>query len=182
MLFKKNIKKVEQRLNEIKKSNNKAQSKKDFEQIMWLATSILEKTNEKYPVASGCEHPLVDLVRLVGRKLQTEYLTNLLYQENESDLPDLNYEKVLFNSECTLSKDGESLEDLIKEVSNEDEQRVMLGCDLILPWPWKTQRLIYSMARIGEGRVGKAWRQDRNHWIETWLPMGVSWVRGEIIL
>lgn len=119
---------------------------------------------------------MVDVVRLIGRKIQTQYLTNLLYEKYESGLPSLFPEEVLFDLRAVLSSDGKEFDDLIKEVK--DERSVLLNRDLVLPWSWKTSRLVNCIAQIGEGRTEGPWRQDYNHRVDLWLPMGIAWVSG----
>jgi len=47
---------------------------------------------------------------------------------------------------------------------------------LVLPWPWHRKRLINAVSRIGKGREWGSWKQDSNHGIELWLPLGIAWV------
>ncbi|WP_338780094.1 DUF6710 family protein [Metabacillus sp. FJAT-52054] len=159
---------------------NEMKNKKDFDSIMEFANSVLEQTkkleNKSGPLCKELEHPLIDVVRLVGRRIQTKYLTNLLFEKNESELPSLFPEEVLFNQELMLALDGEKFKDVIIELK--EEKTVLLSHDLVLPWPWKTSRLVNCIARIGKGRLDGAWQQDYNHSVDLWLPMGIVWVHG----
>lgn len=140
---------------------------------MSFSIKVLKKTKE-LELGKGVEHPIFDVVRLVGRGIQTQYLTNLLYVKNESDLPSLYPDEVLFNLGSVLSLDGRGFEDIIRE--SKDEKIVLLNRDLVLPWSWKTSRLVNCIAQIGEERVNGHWRQDFNHHVDLWLPMGIAWV------
>ncbi len=177
---KKKEKSAKQRIDDIHRKMNAKKNKKDFDSIMEFANSVLEQTkkseNENGPLSQEVEHPLVDVVRLVGRRIQTEYLTNLLYKKYESELPSLFPEEVLFDRRSLLALDGKEFEDVIKEVK--EEKTVLLSRDLVLPWSWKTSRLVNCIARIGQGRADEAWQQDHNHRVDLWLPMGISWVYG----
>ncbi|MGG0644105.1 DUF6710 family protein [Sporosarcina gallistercoris] len=159
--------------NERQIERNHQKNKEDFDSIMSFSKSVLDQTKE-LDLGKGVEHPIVDVVRLVGRGIQTHYLTNLLYVKYESGLPNLYPEGVLFNFRSILSQDGRRFEDLIKE--SKLEKTILLNRDLVLPWPWKTSRLVNCIAQIGEGRVNNPWRQDVNHSVDLWLPMGIAWV------
>ena len=85
-------------------------TKEDFDSIMKFAKSVLDQTNkleeDNGPLIKEIEHPLVDVIRLIVRKIQTKYLTNLLYVNFESDLPSLFTEEVIFDLQAILSQDG----------------------------------------------------------------------------
>ncbi|UGB30707.1 DUF6710 family protein [Metabacillus sp. B2-18] len=177
---KKKEKSANQRIDEIHRKINAKKNKEDFDSIMEFANSVLEQTKKleevRGPLSDEVEHPLIDVVRLVGRKLQTQYLTNLLYKKTESELPSLFPEEVLFDLRASLSLDGKEFEDIINELK--EEKTVLLSHDLVLPWSWRTSRLVNCIARIGEGRADGPWRQDYNHCVDLWLPMGIAWVGG----
>lgn len=177
---KKREKSVEQRLDDGHRRRNEKRNKEDFDSIMEFSKSVLEQTRklekENGTLNEGAEHPLVDVVRLVGRKIQTEYLTNLLYKKYESELPSLLPEEVFFDPRSMLSLDGKQFEDIINELK--EEKTISLNRDLILPWSWRTSRLVNCIAGIGEGRANESWRQDHNHRVDLWLPMGIAWVYG----
>ncbi|MFC4025199.1 DUF6710 family protein [Oceanobacillus longus] len=173
-------KNVKQQLKEIHSKMNAKKNKKDFDSIMEFANSVLELTkkleNENGQLSQDVEHPLVDVVRLVGRKIQTEYLTNLLYKKYESELTSLFPEEVLFDLRTSLAEDGKEFEDIITKLKI--EKTLSLNHDLVLPWSWRTSRLVNCIAQIGEGRANGPWRQDFNHNVDIWLPMGIAWVYG----
>lgn len=177
---KKKEKSVKQRIDDIHRKMNAKKYKNDFDSIMDFAKSVLEQTKklekENGPLSQKIEHPLVDVVRLVGRKIQTEYLTNLLYKKYDSELPSLFPEEVLFDLRASLSQEGKEFEDIITELKI--EKTVSLSHDLVLPWSWRTSRLVNCIAQIGEGRADGPWRQDNNHNVDIWLPMGIVWVYG----
>jgi len=179
-LSKKRSKSNKERLDEIHKSYNQKKNKNDFDSIMRFAQSVLDRTSDlegnKDSRDESKEHPLVDVVRLVGRQLQTKYITNLLYEKYESNLPSLDPEIILFNPSTDMTLDGISFEDIQIEIGQ--RKKISLNRDLVLPWPWKTSRIVNCFAQIGEGRRNGSWRQDFNHNVELWLPMGIGWVHG----
>ena len=183
-MFRKFRRKQEKRvkigLDEIHRKRDQQKNKEDFDSIMRFSKRVLEQAKklekENGPLSIEIEHPIVDVIRLIGRKVQTQYLTNLLYVEYESNLPDLGPDEVLFDLRTILSVDGKKFEELIEEVK--DKKTVLLNRDLVLPWSWKTSRLVNCIAQIGEERVNGPWRQDFNHNVDLWLPMGIAWVYG----
>lgn len=154
-------------------------NKGKFNRILEFANLVVEtaEDSERYRKLSFESHPLNDVIRLVGRKLQTDYLVDLLFCKDESALPNLEQSELLFDRRIPLSKDGKTISDFKKKVNI--QKTIFLKKDLILPWPWKRSRLINCMANIGQGRIQGAWKQDiNNHFVELWLPMGVAWVHG----
>jgi hypothetical protein len=147
--------------------------KSKYEASLIRNSNLTKLNNEK--------HPIFDVIRLLGRKLQTEYMCYLLFQSGDdadSDAwPDIEPRNILFDEFKPITKDGKNFFNIKKELKAEKE--ISLNKDLILPWPWRKSRLISSLSRIGEGRFSGSWKQDdRNHNVELWLPLGIAWVRG----
>ena len=90
---KKKEKNVKKRLDELHIKMNQKKIKEEFDNIMRFSKRVLEQVKEiekdNGPLSKEVEHPMVDVVRLIGRKIQTQYLTNLLYEKYESGLPSL---------------------------------------------------------------------------------------------
>ncbi|MCM3143916.1 DUF6710 family protein [Brevibacillus sp. MER 51] len=122
-------------------------------------------------------HPAFDVIRMLGRKVQTHCLIETLYVEDETENTIITPSDLLFDTDIALSKDGKSINDLKRKV--ESTRHVHLGRDLILPYPWRRTRLINCIATIGEARLQGSWQQDQNnHFVELWLPLGIAWVHG----
>ncbi|MFS0767089.1 DUF6710 family protein [Peribacillus phoenicis] len=145
-----------------------------FNLIIDFAKSVISETQvSKDGGFENGNHPIFDVIRLLGRNLQTNYLTSLLISKNETELPSL-YPEVIFMDPRTMISDDITIESLLVEVNL--TKKLQLGRDLVLPWPWKRRRLINCITQIGEERKNGPWKQDYNHWVELWLPMGVAWV------
>ncbi len=73
---------------------------------MRFSNSVLDQAMDfkksKESLNEENEHPLIDVVRLVGRQLQSQYLTNLLYQRDEALIPNLYPIEVLFDPSSRL--------------------------------------------------------------------------------
>jgi len=155
--------------------------KNNFDMIMEFTQSVLKESKDFTEIKNGIheknEHPLIDVVRLIGKQLQSLYLSNLLYKKDDSDLPNLYPKEVLFDPITRISFDGTKVTDVMKELKT--DRVISLNRDLVLPWSWKKSRLVSSIALIGEGRRMGQWRQDyNNHFVDLWLPIGVAFVHG----
>ncbi|WP_339289767.1 DUF6710 family protein [Paenibacillus sp. FSL E2-0201] len=154
---------------------------KKFQNILEFAQAVLEHSRSKniYKQYSskGNEHPILDVVRLVGKTTQTKYLTSLIYCNDESELPGISSGQLFFDQSIPITNDGKRAYQLMKEEKSTKE--IQLHKDLILPWPWKRERLINAISYIGDKRVRGGWKQDfDNHYTDLWLPIGVTWVNG----
>lgn len=173
-----------------KEENN--EQKKEFNNILDFATKVIERSKDITGITNN--HPITDVVRLLGRGVQTHYLMNLLYVEDESNLKQLRPIEVYFKRKWQMEYDfhkylGDKkyitigpfnnvfFDDLKEELTI--DRTIELKKDLVLPWPWKRERLISSISYIGESRPRGEWLEDEyNHKIELWLPLGIAWVHG----
>lgn len=126
------------------------------------------------------EHPIFDVVRILGRSLQSEYMEYLLYTKDEENnlVPNLDWSSLGFDPYVRLSNnypENITLDNIIKQVKS--SKKIILNKDLILPWPWRKSKFVRSLFNIGEGRKFGKWKQDyNNHFVQVWLPMGIAWV------
>lgn len=143
----------------------KAANKERFDNIMEVAKKI-EKQN---PDA------LFDLIKLLGRKLQSDYMTRVF--TTRYNLSNLNTDLMWFNETQKLTLDGRGLFHLKEK---EDKTvTINLKTDIVLPWPWQLNRVADCVAHIGKGKKGGSWKQDEtNHHLEHWETFGISWVLG----
>lgn len=151
-----------------------------FHNMLDFAKQILNATPKTS--INGSTHPLIDVVRLLGRSIQAHYLTLPLYY-TEEDLPskqDACTANLMFPIDLNISSkvDVVAFYDAKVAVKNY-RKKVCLEKDVVLPSPWKKSRYISAITDIGAGRLYGNWRQDyHNHSLELWLPMGISWVGG----
>lgn len=149
--------------------------KKEFENAMSFARRLVELAKKTKP-ASGEQHPLLDFVRIMGRGLQAKYLLRTLYTSDEIELP-LDFSGIAIDMSISLSPYREvTFYDLV-EIVEAGEESFPVCRDLLFPLPWMRKKLLESLAYIGEGRDWGPWRQDDNHDIELWLPLGIAWAR-----
>lgn len=164
--------------NWVRKVDNR---KEHFDRMMRIAESII-KSAEKHNPSPGYKHPILNYIKLLGMKLQTDYLTNLLYADDhgsEKRYPDITPWLVFFDLSVVLHSNGTKFYDLLYGIVVERDLEIDLVKDLILPWPWEVSRYINSIASIGASRPWGEWGQDsKNHNVITFMPIGVSFVVG----
>lgn len=150
-----------------------------FNNILKFAKEMLD--NES--LYKSEEHPIFDLIRILGRGIQSDYMRYVLYYDCEGGdhgVPHLDWSSVAFDHTINFIGDNDELisfYNLKKEIRC--AKKLDLSRDLILPWPWYRARLFNTITSIGKGRIWGEWKQDyRNHYVEVWLPMGLAWVGG----
>ncbi|MCY9594140.1 DUF6710 family protein [Paenibacillus chitinolyticus] len=155
-----------------------------FDNLMSYAKIVIENHEQRQIKCDQIEmperHPIFDTIKLIGLRLQTKYITNLLYQGKEFErLPNIDAWHVLFSiSEVIDKSNGKKMYDFFMDLPAENE-RVVLKEDLVLPWPWNKGRQLNSMVNIGKGRFWGEWEEkSNNHNIEFWLPMRIGFVNG----
>ncbi|WP_195945929.1 DUF6710 family protein [Paraclostridium bifermentans] len=175
-------KKEKQKTEEIIYCNNiyikdNLSDKEKFDNIMSLAKEIIDNYSYDY----NHDHPILDFIRILGRRIQSDYMGYLLYSgKEENSTRDLEPREAMFPIyKVTRDEDGnyikiDSLIDII-----EYDRKINISTDLILPWPWRRDRIYNCLTNIGKGREWGIWKQDDyNHWVNVWLPMGIAWVGG----
>lgn len=166
----------------VKIPNSKIRKDK-FDNIINFANQVINEFNINQPYKKSdtelLEHPLLDVIRLLARKLQTEYLCYLVSVDPE--VSDQEYRKEDIKIDNTIFDHLKKIEgsynlaSFIYEVPN--DQLIELKKDVILPWPWNRKRLIDNIATIGKGRSCGEWKQDEtNHFVILWLPIRIAWV------
>ena len=140
--------------------------REEFASIMEIAQIIARKDPQALPA----------LIKLVGRSSQARVMNKVL--RHEQDAEDCEYEErnALFDPFAPITPNGRSLEDLKCMVPA--PRPLKLGVDLVFPWPWERGRIIDSLCELRPGGGGGEWRQDPNHAVILWLPLGVAWVCG----
>lgn len=140
--------------------------REEFECILEVANTIAKKDPKALPA----------LVKLIGRAAQARAMTTVLRHPQDVGGCSYDDEKVLFDTSAPLTRSGLSLDDLKREIPA--PRAIELGVDLIFPWPWERGRIVDSLCNLRPGGKGGKWRQDWNHLVILWLPLGVGWVAG----
>jgi hypothetical protein len=138
-----------------------------FDAIMDLALKV-EQINPE---------GLVSLVRLLGRRMQAQCMSDAALTFQTDDLPNIEPATVLFSEAMLLTPTAQCVGDLLQRRNK--HRTVQLAQDIILPWPWNCWRLANALAKIGPGRAWGPWQYDpTNHYVQVWEPMGICWVGG----
>jgi len=165
---------------QFRKKNNsgkKSVHSEELHNILLFAESIIISYEEKkkaHPEYRPIKHPIFEVINILARKVQSDYMVRLISVEDESDMESLL--DVFLQNGAVLTKDGKTFSDLVKRI--EARNTANLSVDPVLPWPWKRQRLRHTITNIGKGRHG-AWKEDKmNHRLRLLLPMGIFAVSG----
>jgi hypothetical protein len=146
-------------------SGGRRAQREEFNSILEIAGILAKQDPKALPL----------LVRLIGRSVQARVMTHVLRQPDSSGFSCEN-DSMMFSSLIELTRDGRRLDELKREVHS--PRKLDLGVDLVLPWPWNGGRVVNCLSGLRPGGDWGRWRQDPNHCIELWLPLGIGWVHG----
>lgn len=158
------------------KFNMKCCKKKQFTNIMNFAENIIQKNRslEESNETNTYNHPIFNLIRLLGKGTQYKLMAELIVNGKE---PKMDKTLIFFDFFDERIEDSVKGFSLIKKVNF--DKKIELKKEVILPWPWNIERLSNSMCNFGSELFCKDWKEDpTNHFIELWLPFGISWVNG----
>jgi hypothetical protein len=165
-----------------KKSKRELQLQKNqFDRMISIAVEIFKEA-DKHQAKENYKHPILNYVKLLGMKLQTAYITHLLYEDDHGETkkyPSITPWLPFFDLSKKVSLDGKTLYDMLYRKVENMKIEVDLNQDLVLPWPWNYSRFVKVISSIGESRPWGKWKQDTlNHRILVLLPMGICFVEG----
>lgn len=156
--------------------------KQEFDNLMAFAKDLInENLGFYYDINYGYfqpeTHPIVDFIRLLGRRIQSQLmLTPALYGEVDQ-MERMFSDNLFFDEWAEVTLDGRSFHFLMRQIDN-SSRIINLARDLVFPSPWIPRKLRDSLIRIGEGTLNGSWRQDKDHQVTLWLPLGISFVEG----
>ena len=108
---------------------------------------------------------LTDFIRLLGRKLQSDYLSRILFAYDHQSVPGVEPRQLWFDEFSPITKNGKCLHDI--KLKLDSLRNVNLVSDIILPWPWQPDRAADCLSYIGTGKSAGKWEQDKlNHKVE----------------
>lgn len=139
-----------------------------FENIMQFASEIEKKNPEA----------LIDLVRVLLKPLQSDYLVSCIENENHhSKKPIKSFDFFMPNGSIDIqfASNYPKLDSTLFLID--------LKKDSIFPGPWERSRYVTCLSYIGSnkklGDFGGNWKQDfSNHYIHILLPWGLVFVEG----
>ncbi|MEI4527202.1 DUF6710 family protein [Priestia megaterium] len=164
---------------EEKREIPKLSQQEEFVNILRFAEKVIRDYNSTKGTGTDLgvdRHPICEVIHILGRKIQSDYMVRLLTVEDESDLESF-ISPFMFKASTILTLDGRTYSDLINKKNIRREAD--LSIDTVIPWPWKRYRLANALTKIGPGRLLGPWKEDKNnHFLELWLPLGLYWVNG----
>jgi len=135
-----------------------------------------ERKKESENLPNTNRHPILDVIWLLAKETQYKYIGYMLFEPEKGRNNYVQYSTLFFDSAEPITQDGKHIHDIVVKLNA--RRTIDLSKDLVFPWPWNMDRLVKCIANIGEDRWGGNWRQDNNHRIFIWLPIGVAWVSG----
>jgi hypothetical protein len=145
-------------------TKKKSKKKQEFESIIDFAKKVhFENPNE-----------IDNLIRLLGKKVQYEFLTYILRHENDYQMGEIAPKTMWFNPFQKLGNSDQSLRDLAVTIN--EKREVSLANDLVLTNPWNRKRMLDACIHHGKHQSRGSWKQNSNHFAELWLPMKIAWV------
>lgn len=158
--------------------NTKGNDGEQFIRMMGMAQEVFETSVEHTP-SKGYKHPIFNFIRLLGMRMQTDYITNLLYADDHGEIqkyPNITPWHTFFDLSAILTADGKKFYDFLYENKVETQFKVNLVEDLVLPWPWNANGYVRTLSSIGTSRPWGEWEEDSNHQVVMYLPLGICFV------
>ncbi len=148
------------------------------------AINMAKKVMENDPI------DIFDIIRVHGKKIQYEYLSEFLkqggiekyYDDRVIQLSCLDEESLWISSfDDSFSKNYSNW--FMNEIRGKEIEGsnivADLNFDVVLPWPWRGSRLVNCFANIGEGKKWGPWRYDEtNHDLNYMQEIGLFYVYG----
>lgn len=145
---------------------HKHETTQSAQQRLQAILQVAEQIAQRNPLA------LRDLVRLLGRPVQAAWMSQVLVAPKA--VPSVASDEVLFPCTFPFTEAGSGLSALLER---EDRPRTLsLATDLVLPFSWNRSSLANCLADIGSTKASGPWRENTNHIVECWEPIGVGWV------
>ncbi len=145
--------------------------KKYFSQIMNIANDIFlyNDCSTENPLGRTLEnHPIYNLIRLLGKDVQREYMMHPIKGiHDEMKLKDF-----LFNLWSKTIKEDIYEKPLMRNV--EFSKKISLSKDVVITGPWHPTRFSEALSRYGSELLMTKWKQDSNHQVTLYLPIGIS--------
>lgn len=122
---------------------------------------------------------LVDLQRLIARKLQSEHMSDAYFKPAHGAIPSLDACRH-FGINLVPGANQHFDEFILdnRSLPMDELPRAKLGRDIVLPTCWHPSSILQSIGRIGEGLKWGKWTQDHNHDLMYWYPLNIFWVGG----
>lgn len=119
------------------------------------------------------QQPLFELIKLLLRPLQSSRIASVVERPAHAAGNGIR-SWTFFMGE----KHSYLFLDNFARIEGNEEFKVRLTSDVILPSPWSRCAMASALANVGTGKPHGPWRQDSNHYLELWLPWRIAFVIG----
>jgi len=116
------------------------------------------------------------LIAALGRIVQSQAIVEPILHDGDVDSRWMEEQTLLFDDTFPLDSAGHHLYDIVRKIKR--TRRLRLGRDIVLPWPWRADRLQGAMIGLGSTGNWGPWKAELNHQVELWEPIRVGWVHG----
>lgn len=164
-----------------KGSSNSPSDRELFAGAMFMADKIVKNDPDD----------LKFLLNVFGKKIQSQYLGNFFchagiedyFNDSTRDLKRLSPETLFIDpqdGDFNITQREWFYDEIrSKGITKDRSITVDLSKDVVLPWPWKANRILDCLKCIGEGKVAGSWQyDDTNHRLNYWEEIGILFVYG----
>jgi hypothetical protein len=138
-----------------------------FKRIMEFARDLADLDREALPL----------LIAALGRTVQSQAIIEpILRYPKDTSSSAFSPDMLFFSEFAKLDAQGRTFREIAVEIQQMRELR--LDRDVVIPSPWEPRRLQTALSKLRPGGTWGPWREDYNHQIEFWEPIGIGWVHG----
>lgn len=138
-----------------------------FRRIMAFARELAEADQRALP----------QLIAALGRVVQSQaILEPMLHYPADASTSAYTNDTLFFSEFVKLDAAGRTFRQVASEIAK--VRTLYLDRDIVIPVPWQPTRLQQAFSNLRQGGDWGRWRQDPNHQIELWEPLGIGWVYG----
>jgi len=138
-----------------------------FKRIMAFARDLAARDPAALPL----------LVTALGRPVQSQaMLETVLRYPRHGSSGAFSPETLFFSEYDPLDAAGRTFREIAAEIRK--FRRLRLDRNVVIPNPWHPNRLQNSLSKLRPNGKWGRWREDYNHHIEVWEPVGLGWVHG----
>jgi len=117
------------------------------------------------------------LITALGRIVQSQAIVEpTLHYPRDVSSSAYSPDTLFFPEFEPLDAEGRTFRDVAWELKEMRELR--LDRDIIIAWPWQPHRLMMSLSKLRPHGGWGRWKQEWNHQVELWEPIGIGFVHG----
>ncbi len=138
-----------------------------FKRIMQFARDLAAMDPKGLPL----------LISALGRVVQSQaMLEPVLHYPKDTASSGFSPETLFFSEYDALDAQGRTFRDVA--IESREMRELRFDHDIVIPSPWQPHRLQTALSKLRPHGGWGRWREDDNHQIELWEPIGIGWVHG----